>query len=290
MQTQLECLPSFVRQALEAARHARADEAVQKSVLRQVCQWTSDADLSLPPPAMGQQIHRLVRELTGNRDPYAKHKITLNEAALALLPELREAIEQSPDPWLAALRVAIAGNAMDLGVYGQMDPAAIRDNLFGAMDREIAGQVHQLRQALAKAEHILYIADNTGEIVVDRLWIEKLDPTRITVAVRGRPIINDATMQDAQAAGLTDIAEVIDNGSDAPGTLLAECSEQFKRHFTTAEVVLAKGQGNFETLSSIRRPNLFFLLMAKCPLIVSKLNCRLRELVVACADELIEGV
>lgn len=289
MQTQLECLPCFIRQALEAARHAHTDEAVQESILRQVCQWVCDADLLLPPPVMSQQIHRLVREMTDNPDPYKEHKKKLNDTVLPLLPELREAVAQAPDPWLAALRVAIAGNAMDLGAYGHIDHAAIRENLFRAIRQPIYGNLRRLREVLAEARHILYIADNTGEIVADRLFIEQLHTAHVTVVVRGRPIINDATMLDARAAGLTEIAEVIDNGSDAPGTVLSECSESLKRYFATADVVLAKGQGNFETLSSNRRPNLFYLLMAKCPLIVSKLKCQPRELVVTCSDELNEG-
>ena len=120
--------------------------------------------------------------------------------------------------------------------------------------------------AVANAQRILYLTDNAGEIVFDRLLIEQLEPAQVTVAVRGRPIINDATLADARAVGLHELVEIIDNGSDAPGTLLDDCSQEFKRRFRAADLIIAKGQGNYETLSQERR-NIYFLFKAKCSVI-----------------------
>ena len=280
MKTQLDCIPCFVRQALEAARQAEADETTQKMVLLRVCRWVSDMDMDMSPPLMGQRIHRLVRELTGNTDPYAECKSKFNHAVLELLPELRQEIASSPDPLSTAVRLAIAGNAIDMGAYSGLDNNNLRPILTRAMASPVVGVLESLRKAIRHANTILYLADNAGEIVLDRLLIEQLRPERVTVVVRGQPVLNDATLVDVTAAGLNDMVEVIDNGSDAPGTLLSDCAADMRQRLAHADVVLAKGQGNYETLSAETRPNLFFLLMAKCPVIAGHIGCERNSLIV----------
>ncbi len=281
MKTQLDCIPCFVRQALEAARQAEADETTQKMVLLRVCRWVSDMDMDMSPPLMGQRIHRLVRELTGNTDPYAECKSKFNHAVLELLPELRQEIASSPDPLSTAVRLAIAGNAIDMGAYSGLDNNNLRPILTRAMASPVVGVLESLRKAIRHANTILYLADNAGEIVLDRLLIEQLRPERVTVVVRGQPVLNDATLVDVTAAGLNDMVEVIDNGSDAPGTLLSYGAADMRQRLAHADVVLAKGQGNYETLSDETRPNLFFLLMAKCPVIAGHIGCERNNLIVA---------
>jgi uncharacterized protein with ATP-grasp and redox domains len=122
------------------------------------------------------------------------------------------------------------------------------------------------------ATSILYLADNAGEIVFDRVLIETLGPQRVTVVVKGTPVLNDALAADAEAAGLVDFVEVIDNGSDAPGTLLEDCSEATRSRFQSAGMVIAKGQGNYETVSGATRP-VWFALMAKCGVIARHIGC-----------------
>ncbi len=281
MKTQLDCIPCFVRQALEAVRQAEADETTQKMVLLRVCRWVSDMDMDMSPPLMGQRIHRLVRELTGNTDPYAECKSKFNHAVLELLPELRQEIASSPDPLSTAVRLAIAGNAIDMGAYSGLDNNNLRPILTRAMASPVVGVLESLRKAIRHANTILYLADNAGEIVLDRLLIEQLRPERVTVVVRGQPVLNDATLVDVTAAGLNDMVEVIDNGSDAPGTLLSYGAADMRQRLAHADVVLAKGQGNYETLSDETRPNLFFLLMAKCPVIAGHIGCERNSLIVA---------
>ena len=281
MKTQLDCIPCFIRQALEAVRHAEANEATQALVLRSVCRWAGDMDMTMTPPVMGQRIHRLVRQLTGNPDPYAKQKLQFNQAALELLPELRQQIAQAADPFGTAVRIAIAGNAIDSGAYNGLDGRNLRAHIAHAIACPLAGSLEPLRHIVRTANNILYIADNAGEIVLDRLLIEQLGPPRITVVVRGQAVLNDATLVDAVAAGLNGLVEVMDNGSDAPGTLLSDGTAEIQHRFAQADVVLAKGQGNYETLSAITRPNVFFLLMAKCPVIAGHIGCERNSLIVA---------
>jgi hypothetical protein len=127
----------------------------------------------------------------------------------------------------------------------------------------LCGSISALATAIRGARSILYLVDNAGEIVFDRDLLAQLPLGSFTVAVRGRPVLNDATLADAQAVGLTDLGDVIGNGSDAPGTILTDCSAEFRQLFAAADLIIAKGQGNYETLAGANRP-IFFLLKIKC--------------------------
>jgi len=266
MHTALECIPCFARQALEAARFVTEDPAVHEQVLRDVLRWAAEIDLAQCPPVVGQRIHRRLRQLTGVDDPYRAVKDRFNRMALDMLPDLVVKVRQAADPLETALRLAIAGNVIDLGVNGGLTENEVRQAVAGAMAEPLHGDVEGFRQAMEAAHDILYLADNAGEIVFDRLLIGRLQTERVTVVVRGGPILNDATMADAEAAGLCGLVETIDNGSDAPGTILGDCSEDFRRRFAEADLIIAKGQGNFETLSD-ETANIYFLFKAKCPVI-----------------------
>jgi len=271
MKTALDCIPCFIRQALDVARLASTDLAVHERIVRDVLGWTSEMNLEQPPPLLGQRIHRRLREITRIEDPYRATKNHHNRMALNLLPELKAEIEAASDPLMMAVRLAIAGNIIDMGVNGSFSEIDLRRSIEQALAEPFAGDQDGFRQAVAKANNILYLADNAGEIVFDRLLVEQLSTARVTLAVRGAPVINDATMVDVLALELKEIVEVIDNGSDAPGTILDDCSQDFNRRFAEADLVLAKGQGNFETLSDVNQ-NIYFLFKAKCPVIASHIG------------------
>jgi len=271
MRTSLDCLSCFIRQALDAARMVSTDRSVHERIVREVLLWASEMDLDQSPAVVGQRIHRRLREITGVEDPYRAAKDHFNRLALSLLPELKAEIEAAPDRLTMAARLAIAGNVIDLAMNGNVTESDVRRSVSQALTEPFAGEQNGFRQAVTEARSILYLADNAGEIVFDRLLIEQLSPARVTLAVRGGPIINDATRADAQAVGLHEVAEIIDNGSDAPGTLLEDCSQEFKRRFNEADLILAKGQGNFETLSDDPH-NIFFLFQAKCPVIAARVG------------------
>jgi len=146
-------------------------------------------------------------------------------------------------------------------------------------------QLNEFRDYVQQAQKILYITDNAGEIVFDKLLIEQLPLEKVTVAVRGKPIINDATIEDAKFVGLTEMVEVIDNGSDAPGTILKTCSENFKEQFNSADLIIAKGQGNYETLSESDK-NIFFILKVKCPVIARNIGCQIGEMILKKTNKL----
>jgi uncharacterized protein with ATP-grasp and redox domains len=186
--------------------------------------------------------------------------------ALEIYPELEARVSAAADPFAMAVRMAIAGNIIDLGVNGELTEDEACGAIDGVLCEPFVGDIAALGEAAGKAGTILYLADNAGEVVFDRLLIQRLGGARTTLAVRGHAVINDATVADAGAARLHEICEVIDNGSDAPGTLLEGCSDMFRRRFEAADLIIAKGQGNYETLSDVRA-NIFFLFKVKCPVI-----------------------
>jgi len=271
MKTTLDCIPCVVRQSLEAVRIASASPVVQEQVLRTVLQWAAVMDMNDSPPVLAQRVHRYIRKLAGVADPYRAAKDRWNQAALQLLPDLRTLVNGAADPLALAARLAVAGNVIDFGVNGHLTESDLRVAIQHALDEPFVGDWSAFRQAMVRASRILYLADNAGEIVFDRLLLEQLWPARVTVAVRGTPVLNDATRADAQAVGLTEAFAVIDNGSDAPGTILEECSTEFRQHFDEADLILAKGQGNNETLNECPR-NIFFLFKAKCPVVAAQVG------------------
>ena len=272
MKTYFECIPCLLRQTLEAARLTTDDEAIHEQVLRKVLRAASEMNLRESPPLMAQRIHRLIRQMTGDNDPYSDIKDRFNHFALVLYPELKERIERSREPLDTAIRLAIAGNIIDSGVNCHIDETQVHNAIEHALTAPLAGDPEEFREMISEAKDILYLADNAGEIVFDRLLIEQIPLEKVTLAVKGSPVINDACLVDAQATGIADLVEVIDNGSDAPGTILAECSEGFKRQFENADLIIAKGQGNYETLSDVKK-DIFFLLKVKCPVIAKHIGC-----------------
>jgi uncharacterized protein with ATP-grasp and redox domains len=279
MRIYLDCIPCFVRQALDSARLVTDDERIHEKVVREVLRLASDWDMSQSPPAIGQQTHKLIRELVGNNDPYHRIKKRFNNLALKLYPELRKQIVGSDDRLETAIRLAIAGNIIDFGVKSSVDVSDLHEEISESLTADFDNlQMDTFRDAIGQAEEIFYLVDNAGEVVFDRLLIEQLPYEKVTVVVKGRPVINDATMEDARIAGLTRIVEVIDNGSDAPGTILETCSQTFRDRFEDADLIIAKGQGNYETLSDADK-NIFFILKAKCPVIAKDLGCEVGEMI-----------
>jgi uncharacterized protein with ATP-grasp and redox domains len=264
MRSSLECVPCLVRQTMESVRHTIDDEDKKEKLMRRFLRDLSRMDFSRPPPVVAQKVHRELRRASGVDDPYRDAKDRFTAMALEILPSLKERIAAGVDPFGTALRLAIAGNVIDLGVNGDLTEADALGAMRTALEEPVAGNIKEFQDAVHSARNILFLADNAGEIVFDRPLIRALPPGRVTVVVRGAPVINDAVARDAVAAGIPEIARLIDNGSDAPGTILADCSNEFRREFESADVIISKGQGNYETLCDEEAP-LFFLFKVKCP-------------------------
>lgn len=281
MKMGLECIPCFLRQACEAVSMVSDDHTSRERIIRQVIFRLANESFDKTPPAVGADIHRIVRRLSGNSDPYREIKRDSNALAGELMPSLRARINHGPDPFETAVRVAIAGNIIDCGQGNHISKHKIEQAISHCLNHPLNNdRLNELRTQIATADHILYLGDNAGEIFFDRLLLEHLEAAPITFAVRGGPTINDALTDDARLAGLDSLVTVIDNGSDVPGTIVKECSPEFQRHFAQADLIIAKGQGNYETLSDEKK-TIFFLLKAKCPVIVKDIGCEQGDMVIA---------
>ena len=289
MKTSLDCIPCFVRQAAEAIEQTMpsgtttGNTARQEEMLRKILHDISLADWQGSPPLMAQRIHRIIRKELNWCDPYQAIKAQMNSAAEQLLPRLRNAINEQPDKQEALLRAAIGGNLLDAGAKVRIEVDELPEHINAIWTQPLQGDVEAFFKAAKGARKIIYLTDNAGEIFFDRVLIEALETQqagRVTVYVRGAPVINDATRDDAIAAGITKLVPVFDNGSDAPGTLLEDCSAEFRAAFAQADMIIAKGQGNYESLSDSTRP-IHFLFVVKCPVIAYQVVAPIGTLMVS---------
>jgi len=262
VRTYLDCYPCFLNQALRAARIATDDEAKIKRVLDEVGMMLKEIPLDSTPPESGRLIYRKISEITENIDPYRKIKKESTEKALSLYPYLKSRVVASNDRLLMAIRIAIAGNVIDFGANWGFDwDTEVADTL----EKEFAlFDYDKFREKLDTAQKIVYLGDNAGECVFDKILIEEMKKPVVYV-VRGAPIINDATRADAVQAGIDKVATIVSSGTDAPGTILDTCSTEFKALFHNSDFIISKGQGNYEALSHTSASRLiFFLLKVKC--------------------------
>ncbi|MBN2508368.1 MAG: DUF89 family protein [Verrucomicrobia bacterium] len=279
MRSALDCIPCFVAQALNVARLATPDEKVQERMLREVLRRASQVDLTQTPARFGAGIYRMLRELTGQSDPYAAIKQESNRLALAMLPAWRKRLQTADNPRHAAVQLAIAANVIDFGVKGDLTAPQIPAALEQSFAAPLQGSVDNLFAAAERAPDILFLADNAGELVFDRLLIETLPHDKITLVVKGGPAINDALRADAEAAGLDRLVPVTDTGTDGPGVVLESCSAEFRERFARARLVIAKGQANFESLDGCAQ-DVFFLFKVKCAVVARHIGRPIGSLVV----------
>ncbi len=285
MKTYLDCIPCFFKQALDAARIAGCNEAKQKEILDELCKLISEFDINSSPPVMGRAFYRLVEEVSGNPDPFKEIKEKANRLALGLYPKLKELVDRSEDRLLMAIELAISGNVIDYGVKNLLDVDSQIERVLNGefpVQTKALFEYERFKEALAKAETILYLTDNTGEILFDRVLIEEFK-SRVVCALRDKPIINDATIEDAKYCGLDKVAEVISSGCDAPGILLDRCSKEFLQLYEQADLIISKGQGNFNALTGEDKP-IYFLFKVKCPVVAKNVGGKVGDIVLKGQD------
>ncbi len=261
MDVALECIPCTVQSCLRLLEQGFIEEDQREDLLRQTLGFLAEADWKQSPPALARELHAQLRKAAANADPYREIKHRSNQAMLALAHDFREKLACASDPFDIGLRLAVAGNVIDFGAQHLLDPAETIQRVLTA-DLAI-DHSDQLREDLSSAQSVLYIGDNAGEIVLDTLFLETLAHPGVTFVVRGGPVINDVTMDDARLVGIADHARVITTGDDSPGVILPRVSPEFRTAFDQADVVIAKGQGNLEGLWDAPR-KVHFLLTVKC--------------------------
>ena len=282
MKTYLECIPCFIKQSLEAARMATDDEGIHGDVLKEVMTHLTSLSFTHSPPEVSKDVHGIIRTITKSKDPYKKVKDTSNTMAKEQYPHLRKLVEEADDPLRMAVKLAIVGNVIDFGTSNRFH---VEDMLDHAVKKDIDNESYQqFNKSLCDAKTILYLADNTGEIFFDKVLITELLKLgkEVTYVVRANPIINDATREDARFAGIDALVPVIDGDAgqqqSAPGVVLQYASQQFLDFFESSDMVISKGQGNYEGLSNVDR-DVFFLLVVKCPLVAQDINDGIGKLI-----------
>lgn len=269
MKTYPECMQCFVRQAVDASTLAGVSEDVYKEILDEVSKLLPKFSTDETPPEIAKHIYSIVESFSGHNDFYREVKKKSNDMALELYPPLRDKVASSEDPLLAAVRLAVAGNVIDYGVPHVFD---IENEIEECLTKDFFFfDYAEFKEKIEKANNILYLLDNAGEIVFDKLLIETIGKD-VVCAVREVPIINDVTLEDAKYVGLDKVAKVISSGSNLPGTVPGLCTDEFMEYFDNADVIVSKGQGNFETLNDVKSP-IFFIFKAKCPVVSRFLGC-----------------
>ncbi|MCM1989380.1 damage-control phosphatase ARMT1 family protein [Oceanirhabdus seepicola] len=282
MKVTYECLTCLVRQSTEAARMVTEDIELQQKIIKHTLQEVGKLDFSETAPYLGSIIHKYIKEISNNPDPYKELKAKYNDVAFQICEDLKlsELVKSSDFPLDTACRLAMAGNIIDFSVSILVEEEQVRETIEKCFKANIHGSTaDELLDAANKANKILYLADNSGEIVFDKFLINELPKEKITYVVKGEPVVNDATMDDAVSVGMIDLVRVIDNGSDAQGTIFDLCSDEFKNEFEEADLIISKGQANYETLSDVQNKEMFFLLKAKCKSVANNIECIQGDLV-----------
>jgi len=276
-----ECIPCAVKQMIDAGRMASDSTEVREKILRKALSILQDVPFDRSPPHMAMHLHAMVRNVTGNNDPYAGIRKRYNDIALACAEDTRIVVDIIHSSFENAVKLAISGNVIDFGIADPGIDIDVSTVIEETLDQSLAkNDAAELEQKIKKASNVLYLGDNAGEIVFDKIFIENFIHCKTTYAVKSEPIINDSLMEDARYVGMPDTADVIENGAvpPAPGTILENTSDDFIRVYESADVVISKGQGNYETLFDTDR-EIFFLLKAKCPVIARDIGCSVGDII-----------
>lgn len=230
----------------------------------------TETSVSQPHAWLYHVLQKRMTEISGITDPYAEEKRISHQTAAALADEWKIKLKNQSDTFNILIKLAIAGNIMDFGALKSFN---LHETIQHVLKTPLAiDRSTQLKNAITDARKILYIGDNAGEILFDKLFIELSGMRNVTFAVRGGPAINDATYADAQSCAMHEVAKVITSGFAAPSILLNYCSPEFIEEFNKADLIISKGQGNFEGLSELNDQRIFFLLIAKCDVVAEQLR------------------
>lgn len=273
MKVEVECAGCIVSRAVAEVMEATTNPALRFRAMVETLRLLSREFKPTAVPAdLGTKRDRLIKRITGNNDPYERIKRTSNEKALKLLPYARKIVEDGytqQDRFKRACLCAIVGNIMEFDIPGHKFTFSSLRKLFREAGKDLViDDTHKIYELTKKANVVLYLTDNAGEIVFDTLLVEQLKNMGLTVivGVKGGPIINDATLEDAEASGMRKVAnKVITTGTDAVGLVLKEFSKGFLEVYDSVDIVFAKGMGYAETLTEykLKKPHAL-LFRTKC--------------------------
>ena len=272
-----QCVPCLINQGLNAVRSLGLGKDAEKEIALRVVKILSEFDsLERSPAYYAYLVQRVVKEISGRDDPFAEKKRLANRVALKILPDIE--LREVEDKLAYALKISAVGNYIDFAIRGDME---IEKDIVRLLESDfVVWDYEAFRDRLERATSVLIVGDNAGEIAFDKYLVKVLKDMgkEVVYGVKGKPILNDATCEDAKEVSMTELCKVIDNGSDKVGTWLEDCSREFLEVFYGADLVISKGQANYETLSSADRGG-FFLLVAKCEPISMETGGQVRRFV-----------
>ena len=284
MKSRLLCIPCTVRTAYDIALKATEDENLQRRIVYETLRWLlAKHDITEEtPPGLHTFVHRLARRITGNDDPFRELKRRSNEIALKVVYLLERKCREMrfEDAFRLAVLGTICGNTIDFEVEGhKFSMSELEDHLLRCLGGSlVVDDTCKLMDILSRSKRVLYLLDNSGEIVFDRFLMQMIKEkyqVEILAAVKSRPVLNDATLEDAEQINLGEVAKVIATGNDHIGVNLEESSEEFLRSIREADLIIAKGQGNYESITEIEHlfsKPIVYVLRAKCPLVAESLG------------------
>mgnify|MGYP000973124890 CR=1 FL=1 len=282
MRMKANCISCQLAQALILMERKRTPHHRQIEIIKELNRHFETYDNDLGIAACYSEFYSKMKELLNDPDPYKEEKRRQNEQVAALMPAVRKCVEAAEDSLLAAIKVSVAGNIIDLTADKAYD---IEEQIEKSLDLPLeVDDYSEFADALKHAETMLFVADNAGEIVLDRLLIEQIHafreekgllPISVVVVVRSTPILNDAMMEDAAFAEMDGVARVVGSGSAYFGLLLDKVSGEIQKLVRDSDIVLAKGQANFESMienGDLYGGKAYLLLMVKCRHVSERLN------------------
>lgn len=277
MNSHVDCIACIIHKANQLADKYIKDKKEKYNFMNKVLLEVADTDNSRTAPYLFTKVMRILQNVTGVDDFYKEEKHLFNKKLLDMEDDIKCMLDGSDDRFLDAIKIAMSGNIVDFGAFDNITMDLVKDIVRKTLDSNLDNHVYEKFSAeLKKARVLLYIGDNTGEIVFDKIFLaeikKKYPDIEIYFATRGKPALNDANEADAYYVGIDRYAAIMNNGTDIPGTDLAEVSDEFKNVFyDAADLIISKGQGNFETLSGTGN-NIFYLFLCKCQMLTDRLK------------------
>lgn len=284
MKLSIECLPCLLNQAVRLARvHLDNDES-QRSLLKKVTMELANLEEDASAPYVAYKTQQIFKEFLQSPDPYREEKYYYNVEMLKLEKDFQELIRTADDQLSMALKLAAAGNVIDFGPGYDLSREKVLKVIEQTLKKEFPGQVFAaLKSKLQSSRSLLYLGDNSGEIVLDKVFIRTIREyhphLEVKFATRGEPVINDITEEDAYLVGMESCAAIINNGTGMPGTVLEYCSPEFQNIFHDSDLVIAKGQGNFESLYGCKKDHLYYIFLCKCDLFAQRFGARKNDII-----------
>ena len=281
MNIQDACVGCIINQSARVADAIHADEKLQTQLISTVEGMSKSFSFSQTPPQIAAYVYEKMALIAGKSDLYDEVKEHSTQKARSFVPFLRQELAKSDDKLLTATKIAVAGNVIDLAAEVAFD---LEEELSKIFETEFThNDFTQFKRSLEKAQTVLVIGDNVGEHIFDYVFIEtlqKLYPNAVfSYMVRGVPIINDVTMKEAKEAGFDKLCNLVDSGVNTPGFDYERANDAAKELYDTADVVISKGMGNFESLSPTHRKNVCFLLKVKCNVVANFLGAEVGDII-----------